>query len=373
VDSFRHRIDNHEKPALAGIKSARMEQRFSPLTDPRWHRFVSRHARASVFHSSPWLRALNITYGYPVVGYTTSLPGQELENAIIFCRVESWLTGRRLVSLPFSDHCEPLVDRQEDLQALLAQLEGEARRERWRYIETRPLTPVDIASSLNSTSIDYSFFEVDLQPDLEKLFSNLHKDSIERKIRRAQRENLTYEEGTSESQLKDFYRLLTITRARHGLPPQPRKWFQNLVNCFEDALKIRIVRKDGRALAAMLTLRHKDRLVYKYGGADSNYNRLGGMHLLFWRSIEEAKISGLRFFDLGRTDIGQTGLRTFKRRWGAKESLLRYTRYTLSDNSSRVFDLSTSSQRKSPAREVLAHLPRGVMSLLGRALYKHLG
>src|SRR5271166_5866777 len=81
--------------------------RFDPLTDPRWDSFLQKHPRASLFHSLPWLRALNLTYGYPVNGYTTSLPDSRLENALVACRVESWLTGRRLVSLPFSDHCEP--------------------------------------------------------------------------------------------------------------------------------------------------------------------------------------------------------------------------------------------------------------------------
>ena len=89
----------------------RAVHRFEPLNDARWDEFLGRHSRASLFHSTPWLKALNQTYDYPVVGYTTCEPGEELKNALVFCRVESWLTGRRLVSLPFSDHCEPLVDR----------------------------------------------------------------------------------------------------------------------------------------------------------------------------------------------------------------------------------------------------------------------
>ena len=358
----------------AASKAARqIVHRFRPLDDPRWDRFVSKHARASVFHSSPWLKALNRTYGYPVVGYTTSAPGEELENAMVFCRVESWVTGRRLVSLPFSDHCEPLVDRQEDLQALITSLEEETRREKWRYVEVRPLTPIDAVTSLHSARMSYNFFELDLRPDLETIFGNLHKDSIQRKIRRAQREKLSYEEGSTDSLLDDFYRLLMLTRRRHGLPPQPRKWFQNLMSCFGDALKIRVVRKDGRALAAMLTVRHKDTLAYKYGASDSRYHNLGSMHLLYWTSIQEAKASGLRFFDLGRTDAGQAGLITFKKRWGAKESLLTYSRYALSEDLSHMFDLSTSKQKPPAAREVLAHLPNGLLSFLGRALYKHVG
>jgi predicted glycosyltransferase/CelD/BcsL family acetyltransferase involved in cellulose biosynthesis len=347
--------------------------RFDPLDDSRWDALVSKHPRASLFHSSPWLKALNRTYGYPVVGYTTSAPGAELENAMVFCRVESWVTGRRLVSLPFSDHCEPLIDRQEDLQALAASLEEETRREKWRYVEVRPLKPIEIVTSLHSATLCYNFFELDLRPDLETIFRSLHKDSIQRKIRRAQREKLSYEEGNDDSLLDDFYRLLMMTRRRHRLPPQPRKWFENLVNCFGDALKIRIARKDGRAVAAMLTISHKDTLVYKYGASDSRYHNLGSMHLLYWTSIQEARASGLRFFDLGRTDADQTGLITFKKRWGAKESLLKYSRYSLSKDSSHMFDVSTSKQERSVAREVLSHLPDGLTSLLGRALYKHVG
>lgn len=308
-----------------------------------------------------------------MVGYTTSAPDEELTNALIFGRVESWLTGRRLVSLPFSDHCEPLVDQQHDLQALIAAVEEETRNEKWRYFEIRPLTPMKIATSLHTTTTHYTFHELDLQSDLETIFQNLHKDSIQRKIRRAERENLSYEEGRSETLLNDFYRLLELTRRRHHLPPQPKKWFQNLVSCFGDAIKIRIARKDGRAVAAMLTVRHKETLIYKYGGSDTRYNRLGGMHLLYWTSIQDAKASGQRYFDLGRTDADQLGLITFKKRWGTKESLLTYTRYALSDDLRHTFDPASSKARSVHARGLLAYVPSRLVSLLGRALYKHVG
>jgi len=89
-----------------------------PLEDRRWDEFVQRHPRASLFHSRAWLEALSRTYRYKPIAFTTSPAGQRLENGILFCQVESWLTGRRLVSLPFSDHCEPLVDTEEDLDAI---------------------------------------------------------------------------------------------------------------------------------------------------------------------------------------------------------------------------------------------------------------
>ena len=73
--------------------------RIHPLTDPRWEAFAQTHPRASVFHSSAWLRALSQTYGYEALAFTTSGSGSDLEDAVAFCEVNSWLTGRRLSSL----------------------------------------------------------------------------------------------------------------------------------------------------------------------------------------------------------------------------------------------------------------------------------
>src|SRR5713226_4758239 len=110
-----------------------------PLRDPRWPEFLERHSSASVFHSRGWLAALHRAYGYEPVAYTTSPPGAELTNGLVFCRIDSWLTGRRLVSLPFSDHSEPLVDGEKELHYLLDVLKRDLTRENWKYIEIRPV------------------------------------------------------------------------------------------------------------------------------------------------------------------------------------------------------------------------------------------
>jgi lipid II:glycine glycyltransferase (peptidoglycan interpeptide bridge formation enzyme) len=347
--------------------------RIDPLEDPRWEVFVQAHPRASVFHTSAWLNALSRTYGYRPVVLTTSRSNQDLQSAIVFCQIDSWLTGRRLVSLPFSDHCEPLLHSDEDPQVFAAALEEEIRKRKWWYIEMRPLTPFEITTSLNRVQVHYSFHQLDLSPSLATLFENLHKNCIQRKIRRAEREGLTYEEGRSKALLESFYRLFQMTRQRHHLPPPPKAWFQNLIESFGEDLKIRVARKDGRALASILTLRHKDTLVYKYGCSDSLWHKLGGVHLLFWNSIQEAKLAGLQTFDFGRSDSGQSGLTTFKRRWGALESTLMYSRYVVSENSTHIFDFPVDSWKSKAAKRTLVHLPLGVLSAVGHVLYKHVG
>src|SRR5712692_6265032 len=167
-----------------------------PLEDPRWREFLERHPNASIFHSRGWLEALRRAYGYEPIAYTTSPPGAELANGMVFCRIDSWLTGRRLVSLPFSDHSDPLVNGEEELPYLLEFLNRLLRKENWKYVEFRPLHgPVGHSAGFARNGVFY-FHRIDLHPPLDVLFRSFHKNCAQRKIRRAEREALTYEAGS---------------------------------------------------------------------------------------------------------------------------------------------------------------------------------
>jgi hypothetical protein len=347
--------------------------RFLPLTDPRWCDFLVRHPRSSVFHTHEWLDALRRTYGFEPIAITTSSPSGDLQNAALFCRVDSWLTGRRLVSLPFSDHCDLLIDTSSDLAAIAAALAEAAHSEHFRYIEIRPVSEPDTTSLGSCSTYSYCWHRIDLAPDLDKLFSNCHTDSTQRKIRRAERENLTYEDGASPLLLDNFYQLSLLTRRRHRMLPHPKKWFQSLMDCFGNALKIRVAFKDKRPIAAILTLRYKDTLVYKYGCSDAQFHGMGGVHMLFWKSIQEAKRDGLSVFDLGRSEWAHTGLIAFKDRWGASRSTLTYLRILNAGNSNGAFAPIGSDWKGRTARSVLGHLPQRVVEAAGNLMSRHAG
>jgi predicted N-acyltransferase len=346
---------------------------FQPLTDPRWDEFLQRHPCSSIFHTVEWLETLHRTYGYEPVAFTTSRPGTDLLNAAVFCRVESWLTGRRLVSLPFSDHCDLLADTVTDLTAIVSVLREQLHRDNLLYIEARPLRTPDQAALEPNSTFSYCFHQIDLRPDLETLLRNCHKNSTQRKISRAEREGLTYEEGRSETLLDSFYRLYLLTRRRQRVLPQPKRWFQNLIDFLGEALKIRVAFKNGQPIASILTLRYKDTLVYKYGCSDANFQRLGGVHLLFWRSIQEAKRDGLRVFDLGRSEFQNSGLITFKDRWGARRSVLTYFRLLDSLQSKGAFVPAGSDWKERAAKKAFPRLPDRVVRAAGDLICRHVG
>ena len=342
--------------------------RIDPLTDPRWDAFVDGHPQASVFHTRGWLAALRRTYGYEAVAYTTTPPGVDLTDGVVLCLVDSRITGRRMVSVPFADHCEPLVNGSEDLEDLLACLESDRRREGWRYVEMRPRTMAAAPVAGMEPAQRFCFHSVDLSLSLEEIYARFHKDSTQRKIRRAQREGLAYEEGRSEGLLDAFYRLLVRTRRRHEWPPQPRDWFDNLVACLGDKIKIRVASKDGRPVASIVTLAYKDALVFKYGCSDERFHNLGAVQLLFWSAMQDGKGNGAREFDLGRSDVDNAGLIAFKERWGATRSSLTYWR-----SQSRRRPAALARWGTTLARKIVAHAPETVLVAAGKTLYRHFG
>ncbi len=346
---------------------------FNPLTDARWQAFVERHPRSSMFHSLEWLRVLHRTYGYESCVLTDAAPGKALENGMVLCKVESWITGRRLVSLPFSDHCEPLTAEGENTAAFIARCVREIDAEPWGYVEFRPRRFPDPQQCLAYSSHAYCYHELDLTPGLDTLFAAFHKDSIQRKIRRAEREGLTYAEGRTPQLLEHFDHLFLLTRRRHRIPPPPAAWFRNLADAFGDALKIRVAYQGSVPTAAILTVQHHQTMVYKYGCSDPGLTQLGGTPMLFWETIQDAKRQDLRILDLGRSDLDGEGLITFKDRWGATRSDLLYLRHSRSMVGVRTVGSEMEGWRRRVMDRVVPRLPDPLLRGLGLLLYRHMG
>lgn len=335
-----------------------------PVRDQRWRAFVESHPRASLFHTPEWLQALQSTYEYAPVAFTDASPDAPLRNGLLFCRVRSWLTGSRLVSLPFSDHCEPLVEHSDALRLMIDELRTHASGE-GRYIEMRPLIEVAVAPGM-LPSAEYCIHSVDLQCELASVFARFHRNHVQRSIRKAERSGVQVEAGCSSDLLDTFYALHTMTRRRQGVPVQPLSWFRNVVASLGDRVTVQVATHQERPVAAMITASHKRTLVYKYGCSDVAHNRLGATPLLFWRAIQTAKDRGLEQLDLGRTDLDNEGLLAFKDHLGGTRRALSYYRFAVNGSSRQG-----SSWTPAIARHAYALVPKSIQAGVGRALYRH--
>jgi hypothetical protein len=150
--------------------------------------------------------------------------------------------------------------------------------------------------------------------------------------------------------------------------PQPLSWFRNLVELMHNKIRIRVARKNSIPVAALLTLRHRSCVVYKYGCSDERFHHLAGMPFLFWRLIEESKAEGADEIDFGRSDLDNEGLVNFKQRFGTSRQTLSYFRCFPAGQS------DTACRWNSPSiRRLFSILPDVLLVPAGRILYRHIG
>jgi len=78
-----------------------------PLRNEEWLKFISGRTDVDVFHHPAWAEFLAECYGYtPQLLALVNEDGQ-IQAGLPIMEVRSWLTGRRAISLPFSDFCSP--------------------------------------------------------------------------------------------------------------------------------------------------------------------------------------------------------------------------------------------------------------------------
>jgi hypothetical protein len=140
-----------------------------------------------------------------------------------------------------------------------------------------------------------------------------------------------------------------------------------------EAVKVRVAYKGVQPVAAIFTIRHKDTVVYKYGCSDAAQNKLGGMHLLLWKTIEEGKRDGLRTLDLGRSDPENEGLIRFKDRWGSRRTSLCYSRFTSAKSPKDVYSDHGRRRKERVWLNLFSHLPDSMARWVGGMLYRHIG
>jgi hypothetical protein len=339
-------------------------QPVNPAGCPGWDALVAAHPNGSFFHSVAWAKTLQGAYGFKPV-YFTANEGGSLSSILPLMEVNSWLTGRRGVALPYTDDCEPLYSDAASIRNLIQAALEFGRTEGWKSVECRGGREL-----FGEASASLSFYghSLNLKEDEDRMFACL-ESSVRRAIRKAENSGVSVSISRDLEAVKIFYALQCKTRKKHGLPPQPFVFFQNV---FEHILSknlgmIVIASCQERPIAASVYFQFGSRAVYKYGASDEAFQHLRGANLVMWEAIKWHARNGAKTLHLGRTSIGNEGLRRFKLGWGAEERKIEYVRYDLQKN---CF-VTNADESTGWYNRVFKMLPIGLSRLIGAVLYRH--
>jgi len=308
-------------PPNRGRRPAPTDVLLDPIQDPRW-RALCQEQPSLLFHSPAWLRVLGETYGFSIQAlalFEKTLPVAGMPFAVI----EDAL-GPRLVSLAFSDYCDPIFQRRSQLRSLLTKL--------LQLFPDHPIRLRFLEAPAPASRLGFRQFKtarwhgLRLPGSETELWQSLHPQ-FRRAVALAKKQGVIVRPLRREELRKFFEMHLAVRKSRYRLLAQPFRFFENVWQAFVAAgqgIFLGAYTKEQRLIAAHCLLFWKDSLVYKFGASDYAFARARANHLLHWEGARIGRERGFRRFDLGLSDEDQLGLIRYKRHLGAEEKVIRF-------------------------------------------------
>ena len=277
----------------------------------------------------------------------------------VFCDVYRWRREGRFAVVPslFGAPTFAYLPGLNYTDLNTAEARGLAREmARWSF-NIRALTPPQGELPPGAPAVlrvDLAAFGHDREAVWERALIRVKRKAV----RRARKAGLGVAEETGPAAMKAFYKLLSVTLARHGAPLIPAVLFDALIG--EIDARILVVRNTGgEALASLLWLRDSPLAWVPWSGSLPSADCPGD--LLFWGLIEQALSEGADIVDFGRSSVGG-GTCRFKRGFGAVPIPVLW----LSDKPGDLY------RRYLPAHKLWRALPHFVTDNLGPRLCRYL-
>jgi CelD/BcsL family acetyltransferase involved in cellulose biosynthesis len=336
------------------------------LFNSKWDSIAVSHAGSSLFHRTAWGKVVCTTYGHRPF-YLDFRRNGESVALVPMIEVVSSITGKRGVSIPFSDFCAPLVFDALNQELIVEELLKVARQRKWRSIELRGGRTI-MPEVVPAAEKFYSH-KLNLAIGVERLFGGF-SSAARRAVRKAEKSKVTSEVSWSWEAMREFYRLHARTRRRHGLPPQPLSFFRNIHReIVHQGLGFVVLAKlDAQPIAGGVFFHSGRAGLYKFGASDERESNLRGNNFVIWQGIKELVKRGVTTLDFGRTELSNEGLRHFKLSWGCAEQITEYFKFSARLNQW----LAGTDQTSKLHQGIFRRLPLLINRMAGRLIYPHL-
>lgn len=296
----------------------------NPLEDQRWEALV--HSQpSSVFHSPAWLRVLKETYDFDVRALLVSGEDGAPLAGIVYCLIDDMM-DRRVVSLPFSDFCDPLARDQVSWNMLITELLREGGRVAMRCLHN----DLPLGDSRLALVNRARWHSVDLQRSAEAVWAGLD-GAARRAIRKARDCGVRVHTATDKEDLRAFFLLhLGVRKYKYGLLAQPYPFFERIWDHFlangDGALML--ASHEDRIIGGILFLEWQNRLYYKFNASDAAHIHLRPNDLTLWEGIQYGISRRCDILDFGLSDYDQEGLLRYKRKYSSEEKSISFLNYT---------------------------------------------
>jgi len=312
-----------------------------------WEEFLKSYPGAKIVHTPQWKDFLEKSFNFEGK-YLFSLDENDLVTGMLpLFRSRRMLGGSRLCASPFSGECGFLGDDKSFGQILerAMNLAGDSA-----YLEIR--SPI-VGNNFEVKNL-FSTYVLELSTDVSAVWEKLNKGSVRRAIKKSLDKGVQVVETGNTEDLKAFYELNCINKKEKGVPCHPWAFFRNMFELVGNYSKLYLSMHEGIPIAGGIMNFYKENMSYGYGASDPNYLDHYPNNAFLWKSIQDACLSGYKYYDFGRVSYDNVGLINFKQRWGTVEKKLYYSFYPRSlstfteDRTNLNFELATNIIKRAP-------------------------
>lgn len=353
-----------------------------------WDAFIKCQYDGTLFHTTAWMKAVARCFQHQPHSLAARRGGRVV-GVLPLLLVESRLTGRRLISMPYAVAGGPLFadetarkSLEEGLRALQAALDveqAEIRSEHARFRDAAALEGyVKFERALPAT-------EADVLTSVPRKARAVIRHAMER-------ERLIITEGAA--QLPLMWRLYALNMRRLGSPAYPMRFLKALLaemrsgddlggvehrayrtiaqdgSCPAAGHRITVAWRRGRPVAGLVSFAFKDRLLPYFYGCRPEARECGAAHYLYYDLMRWGVARGFALFDFGRSRVTNRGACEFKRLMGFEPRPLGY-QLVMRDAQAPKRPLRPDDRRIALAQHVWRRLPLGVTTYLSGKLAKH--
>lgn len=328
-------------------------------------KFIENREDASIYHHPAWIAAIEKSFNHKAFYLLIRNQEGEITGLLPFFTIKSIITGKRIVTLPLSTYCDPLIENDllvECIEIIRKQFPD------FKSLDLRTLKNYSDVLKEFSEESEYVTHFLHLKDSIDETFNTFHPTSVRASIRRAEKNNLEIKWGETVEELKIFYHLELKLRKRLLLPPLPFKFFFNVWQSLKEynMIHLPVVMKDNIPIAAGFILNFKDTFYLEYTAADKDYFQLYPNHKLFFEVIKKAHQMGAKKIDFGRTSLDNISLITFKEKWAAKKEVIYHYRY-----SNKPIVKKEQNRLKKVLTNINKYLPDTLFEAEGKILYRH--
>ncbi len=282
-----------------------------------YNRFIENNFKAGFEYALDWKNILEKNFGFKSK-YIISKNKDGMINGALPLFLARGILGKRLISTPYAVYTGILADHEIVKKELLDYAKELALKEKVDFMEIREEKESDYPSDFQMKKKVFNF-SLNLTPNHEDIWKKLPKNSVRWGIKKAQSSRLTWSRGHSESDLSQFYKLFLITRKIRGVPAYPYSYFKDIIEQFEDKVKIYTAYLSDKPVASIFLIKYNHEVRYAFAGAihKREIMQLQPYHLLLWEAIKEACKDGFTRFNFGGAtlDTNDGGLYDFKKKW----------------------------------------------------------